>query len=327
MSMRDVVRRNRPRVWSSSRRSLMERCPRAWALRYGHRRGRSGNAGRMLSMVSDWRSPWDLMLRSLRSLIIERLEACAIGIRWSDSDIELKMRDKINDMIDEQNDALRLVEKRIGSNSELRASQERAKIDDLVAVGSHRFRRLMLMEPLHSIIRGKITDWELVGRLNSVRHQGKDLYIAPDLIWRIGRVRFMLRFVMQGGREMTEHARMEHSSMIAWLSRDFTGEEEKASKVVIEIIDWHRGRWHRKSFEPNDDEVELAMTMIEYDLVAMDELYQRLGPLTDLSMMPLASSKEVCRGCGHVDSCPGGENLERAKIEQSVIEMARCRTS
>ena len=278
-------------------------------------------------MVSDWRSPWDLMLRSLRSLIIERLEACAIGIRWSDSDIELKMRDKINDMIDEQNDALRLVEKRIGSNSELRSSQERAKIDDLVAVASHRFRRLMLMEPLHSIIRGKITDWELVGRLNSVRHQGKDLYIAPDLIWRIGRVRFMLRFVMQGGREMTEHARMEHSSMIAWLSRDITGEEEKPSKVVIEIIDWHRGRWHRKSFEPNDDEVELAMTMIEYDLVAMDELYQRLGPLTDLSMMPLASSKEVCRGCGHVDSCPGGENLERAKIEQSVIEMARCRTS
>ena len=305
----------------------MERCPRAWALRYGHRRGKSGTAGRMLSIVSDWRSPWDLMLRSLRSLIIERLEACLIGIRWSDSDIEMKMRERLKEMIDEQNESLNLVEKRIGSNSELRANQERAKIDDLVAVASHRFRRLMLMEPLHSIIRGKITDWELVGRLNSVRHQGKDLYIAPDLIWRIGRDRFMLRFVMQGRREMTEHNRMEHSSMIAWQNSDLSDEEKKISKVVVEIIDWHRGRWHRTSFQPTDGEVDLAMTMIEHDLVAMDELYQRLGPLTDLSMMPLASSKAVCRGCGHVDSCPGGENLERAKIEQSVIEMARCRTS
>ena len=327
MSIRDVVRRNRPRVWSSSRRSLMERCPRAWALRYGHRRGRSGNAGRMLSMVSDWRSPWDLMLRSLRSLIIERLEACLIGIKWNDSDIEVKMRERIKEMFDEQDDALQLVEKRIGSNSELRTSQERAKIDDLVAVASHRFRRLMLMEPLHSIIRGKITDWELVGRLNSVRRQGKDLYIAPDLIWRIGRVRFMLRFVMQGSREMSENTRMEHSSMVAWSAGDLAESTNETNKIVIEIIDWHRGRWHRTSFQPSSDEVDLAMTMIEYDLEAMDELYQRLGPLTDLSMMPLASSKAICRGCGHVDSCPGGKDLERAKIEQSVIEMARCRTS
>jgi hypothetical protein len=38
----------------------------------------------------------------------------------------------------------------------------------------------------------------------------------------------------------------------------------------------------------------------------------------------LATSKKTCRNCGHRDTCPGGEDLVRARLEQSALEMAKA---
>ena len=57
---------------------------------------------------------------------------------------------------------------------------------------------------------------------------------------------------------------------------------------------------------------------------AMIELHDRLGHSCDLSQIPLATSKKTCRNCGHRDTCPGGEDLVRARLEQSALEMAKA---
>jgi len=63
--------------------------------------------------------------------------------------------------------------------------------------------------------------------------------------------------------------------------------------------------------------------MILNDLSAMSDLYNRLGPACDLSQIPLAKNKRHCLNCGHRDNCPGGEDLERASLIQSALEMAK----
>ena len=64
--------------------------------------------------------------------------------------------------------------------------------------------------------------------------------------------------------------------------------------------------------------------MINSDMKAMIDLHYRLGLTCDLSQIPLAKSKRTCRNCGHRDTCPGGEDLKRARLEQSALEMAKA---
>ena len=64
--------------------------------------------------------------------------------------------------------------------------------------------------------------------------------------------------------------------------------------------------------------------MINSDMRAMIDLHYRLGLTCDLSQIPLAKSKRTCRNCGHRDTCPGGEDLQRARLEQSALEMAKA---
>ncbi|HIL66210.1 MAG TPA: hypothetical protein EYG33_08640, partial [Candidatus Poseidoniales archaeon] len=65
----------------------MEKCPRAWALKYGFKRKFSGNFNRHLINISDWSSPWRLMQRALRGVIIERLDLHAKGKDWPENDL------------------------------------------------------------------------------------------------------------------------------------------------------------------------------------------------------------------------------------------------
>ena len=67
-----------------------------------------------------------------------------------------------------------------------------------------------------------------------------------------------------------------------------------------------------------------SIKMIKADMKAMIDLHYRLGLTCDLSQIPLAKSKRICRNCGHRDTCPGGEDLVRAKLEQSALEMAKA---
>ena len=81
---------NRPRIWSISRRTLMNRCPRAWILKYGFGK-RRGGFNQHLRNIADWSSPWRLMQRALRGVIIERLEFYDTNRAWIEKDLASKM--------------------------------------------------------------------------------------------------------------------------------------------------------------------------------------------------------------------------------------------
>ena len=64
--------------WSRTRRDLFLKCPRAWYLRYGHPTPPNG-----INDVQSNRRPWDLMLRAMKEILIERLEDLREQKQWS----------------------------------------------------------------------------------------------------------------------------------------------------------------------------------------------------------------------------------------------------
>jgi len=317
---------NKPKAWSVSRRTLMEQCPRAWALKYGFARRNTRTFNRILTEVSDWSSPWRLMLRALRGVIIERLELASKGKDWSESDLAARIRFRIIGSLERQRGTTRLIEKRIGVSSRLKMKVGNQEIGRLVEIASHRFNAVMACEPISSILEGKITDWFLADRLEKTSLKQYKLHVAPDIAWRKGRRWHLLRLAMQGGREPGPERVLESMSMVLWALSN-SGMPVLAERYEVSSLTWNKGSWRKWSMTANDEQVKAATELIKLDMKAMCDLHYRLGPSCDLSQMPLASNRRNCTNCGHVDTCPGGEDLHRARLEQSALEMAKATKS
>lgn len=313
---------NRPKRWSISRRNLMNKCPRAWILKYGFGR-RQGGFNQHLRNISDWSSTWRLMQRSLRGVIIERLTAFSNDKVWIERDLAAKIRHRIIGAIERQKSVIDVIETRIGGTSTLRNKIKRKEIDRLVEIACYRFHAVMKSKPIVDILQGRITEWYTFSRLEVTGLDKFNLHISPDLVWISGSTCHLLRFTVQGVSNPGDDKRLENMAMVMWATVQ-RGLPEYAERYIVENLFWNRGRWNRWSERCSQRNLSDAIQMIRKDMDAMIDLHNRLGPSCDLSQIPLANNKRTCRTCGHRDTCPGGEDLVRAKLEQSALEMAKA---
>ena len=62
-------------TWSTSRSNLLQRCPRAFVLRYGLAQlSRHHERGRILSIAFQIQTPWILMHQTIREVFLDYLE-------------------------------------------------------------------------------------------------------------------------------------------------------------------------------------------------------------------------------------------------------------
>tara|TARA_B100001250_G_scaffold298780_1_gene260362 strand:- start:114 stop:1127 length:1014 start_codon:yes stop_codon:yes gene_type:complete len=316
---------NWPRIWSSSRRSLMNQCPRAWALKYGFIRNRNGVFNRHLHHISDWSPPWRLMQRALRGLIIERLQYFSRGEKWPAKELALRLRHRIIGGLAVQKNTVDIVETRLRDSSKLNRKIPEQEIDRLVEIACNRFHTAIESKPIASILNGSIKEWFTCSRLDKTKVDSWQLHIAPDLVWKQGRTWHLLRFTVQGGEIVTPFKILEHMTMAIW-AIERPGLPMVAERFTVETLTWSRGFWHHWVERADSRIVEIAIQMIKSDIRAMVDLYKRMGPLCDLSQLPLATNRRTCRNCGHIDTCPGGEDLLRARLEQSALELTKATT-
>ena len=156
MQARRAAKANRPKIWSLSRRSLMNKCPRAWVLKYGFAR-RQGGFNQHLRNISDWSSPWRLMQRALRGVILERLKAHDEGNAWIEEDLAGKIRNRMIGAMFRQKSVIEVIETRIGKPSDLRSQIDIRRIDRLVEIACYRFHAAMRTKPIQDIFSGRIT--------------------------------------------------------------------------------------------------------------------------------------------------------------------------
>tara|TARA_B100001758_G_C18303968_1_gene554016 strand:+ start:71 stop:1054 length:984 start_codon:yes stop_codon:yes gene_type:complete len=312
---------NRPKIWSISRRSLMNKCPRAWILKYGFSK-RQGGFNQHLRNISDWSSPWRLMQRALRGVIVERLTAYYENREWIEEDLAGKIRNRMLGAMFRQKSVIEVIETRIGKQSDLRSQIEIKRIDRLVEIACYRFHAVMRTKPIQDIFRGKTTRWYLFSRLEKTKLRKYQLHISPDLVWFTGSTCHLLRFTVQGVSNPGDDRRLENMAMVEW-AKNQNGLPANLERYVVENLYWNKGVWNYWKERCTQRDYEDSIKMIYSDMNAMIDLHYRLGLSCDLSQIPLAKSKSTCRNCGHRDTCPGGEDLHRAKLEQSALEMAK----
>jgi len=300
----------------------MNQCPRAWILKYGFAKNR-GTFNRHLSNIADWSTPWRLMQRALRGVIIERLECHSKGRAWIEIDLASKIRNRIIGAISRQKSIIDVVEARIGTLSSLRNRVRDSEIDRLVEIACLRFHAAMKTEPISEILNGNIPVWYLFSRLDKTKFGEYQLHIAPDIVWFRGKTCHLMRFTVQGVPNPGQDRIIENMAMVNW-AVNRQGLPYKADRYVVCNLYWSRGRWNKWSKRADSQIVDDSYKMIRKDMKAMIDLHNKLGESCDLSQIPLASSKRVCRNCGHRDTCPGGEDLKRARLEQSALEMAKA---
>tara|TARA_B100000700_G_C15044822_1_gene857331 strand:- start:2816 stop:3799 length:984 start_codon:yes stop_codon:yes gene_type:complete len=313
---------NRPKIWSISRRSLMNQCPRAWILKYGFAR-RQGGFNRHLRNISDWSSPWRLMQRALRGVIIERLSTQSKGRSWIERDLAGKIRNRIIGGLTRQKSVIEVIETRIGEVSSLRRKIESRRIDRLVEIACYRFHAAMKSKPIKDILDGRIKEWYLFSRLDKTKLDKFELHISPDLVWYSGSTCHLMRFTIQGVANPGDDRRLENMAMVMWACQQ-NGLPANPERYIVENLYWNNGQWKMWRERCTHRHLEDAIHMIKSDMNAMIDLHYRLGLSCDLSQIPLAKSKRTCRNCGHKDTCPGGQDLVRARLEQSALEMAKA---
>ena len=300
----------------------MNQCPRAWVLKYGFAKNR-GTFNRHLRNIADWSTPWRLMQRSLRGVIIDRLECHSKDKMWIEKDLASKIRHRIIGAISRQKSITDVVETRISGKCSLRTKIKNSEIDRLVEIACYRYHAVMKSDPISQILDGQISVWYTFSRLEKTKFDKFQLHIAPDLVWFRGNTCHLMRFTVQGVSNPGEDRMLENMAMVTW-ARHKQGLPYKANRFIVNNLYWSRGRWNLWSQNPNEELVIDSSKMIIKDMNAMIELHDKLGKSCDLSQIPLAVSTRVCRNCGHRDTCPGGEDLVRARLEQSALEMAKA---
>lgn len=321
--MRDtrVMRINRPNIWSISRRQLLHQCPRAWILKYGFRK-KNRTFNRSLQNISDWSSPWRMMQRSVRMIVFQRLESHRNKISWNDSEIASKIRMAIMGRRFRQNKTLNLIEKRIRKSSKLKFRVPSSEIDRLVEISCLRYHSFMKNPIIQNILNDNITEWYTFSRLDTTNYRSNILHITPDIIWKEGSTWNLLRFSVQSSQsEVSE----ENMSMLHWAIRR-TGLPSDPNRFIIHELNWFRGKWQWCKKKGSETMKKDSLNLINMDIRAMKNLHDKLGPACDLSQIPLASNEKFCKTCGHRDTCPGGDDLTRAKLEQASLEMLKSST-
>ena len=97
----------------------------------------------ILRNISDWSSPWRLMQRALRGVIIDRLTAYKEGYSWIEKDLAGKIRNRIIGGMFRQKSVIEVIETRIGGISDLRSQIAPKRVDRLVEIACHRFHAVM----------------------------------------------------------------------------------------------------------------------------------------------------------------------------------------
>ena len=281
--------------WSRTRRDLFLKCPRAWYLRYGHPRPPNG-----INDVHSNRRPWDLMLRAMKEILVERLEDLREQKQWSPLLLEHQLKYSLQKHIKQNS---RRIKKRY--------------FEALLRYANHRFALLWRCRLIRQLERQKYPCWYVLDRTSSVRIGIRRIYASPDLAVLIQNKWHLVRFDMQIGPEKITDE-LEANAMVLWAKHQ-GGFPQSETSYRVHTIGWRKGFWHTSTFQPTQQSVKQCHTLLESDCKAMLEIHRYAR--SNLALLPLASSKTSCDSCSFRVRCPGGENLQLAHNEQTLLEL------
>lgn len=287
--------------WSRTRRDLFMKCPRAWYLRYGHQS--QSNASKVYPSS---RRPWDLMLRAMKEILIERIEDLREGKQWSSLLVEHQLKYALQKNLENSN-----------HNVNQRYSTA------LLRYANHRMTLLWRCRIIQQLVRKQYPCWYVLDRTEPVSKDARQVYASPDLAILIQKKWHLIRFDMQSAPKNSTDE-LEANAMVYWAKQQ-DGFPQRELSYRLHTIGWRRGFWHTETYQPTCQSVHQSIQLLENDCRAMKNMYQ-YGRL-NLTLLPLATSSKTCESCSYRSHCPASEGLLHAQQEQKLLQLAHSSQS
>ena len=291
-------------TWSTTRINLLQRCPRAFALRYGLARlSRNHPQGQLLSEVFQIQTPWILMHQTIRTVLLDYVEDHQIGTVWSHELLSIRFRRDYFKAIAERNQRVERLQKYGLAASFFHTIQPE---EHLIKMGIESCIGILLISVFQGLLsNGSIERMEAnqFTRIRNIR-----MYCAPDLLHRSSKGLTIIKFQLYG--KISQSKRIQQASLLQSYGND-------NSEVIQFCL---RGRkWNAHKTIPIARQRKQASDLVVLDLKQIETVFSKVEKNNDLTKIPLADSYRSCTNCNVKFMCPVRNGYENAKAEQRVL--------
>ena len=305
-------------VWSRSRRSLFEKCPRAWLLKYGlSQQFWVSTERKQILKKPEIRLPWELMLRACKQTVIQCLEDLKMDIQWSELYLKRMMKENFQIIIDEQQMQINLhaqsgtltLPNHWPMSSELQ--------EKLTRIGLKRIENLWQTDIIRTILATPNLQWQVFRRTDRATFCGIDIYTAPDLAVKIQNHWHLVRLDMQGSRDGPSDD-LEGTLMMMWALCK-PGFPELENKYKIRVNKWTNGYWAERRYVCSNEVVCEGFDLLNKDVSQMKMVLEIFGE-AGIEAVPVARQEKDCKTCAFQRNCYNG--LETLREVQTNSELA-----
>lgn len=287
--------------WSQTSARLMNNCPRAWALTYGHQQRPA--LKRSAFKNTRPRDLDELVLRVMRKAWLEKISDLYQQKIWTTPYTSKVLTRCVNDALAEH-----------GMEAPFLLRQQ--KIERAVK----QLEQLDTVNALRPLASGEPKRWAFFDRRDPVDIEDLTVYAAPDLAvfhqnrWTLIRLQFRTPTNNPLGQQL------EHLLAVHW-ARNQPGFPDEIGAFRLKVVAWRGTRWLEHHVEVSPQSMDQAFSLARHDVQEMSWLTRWASADPTLASMPLASHSRHCKGCLHSLDCPAKSGLAAAKEWQERMQV------
>lgn len=291
------------RTWSRTRVNLMQRCPRAFVLRYGIAAyAISHPTGQLLKHSFAIQTPWILMQMSIRETIRDYVEDYQLGMKWSTNLIQLKFNQIFRYRIEDRNSIIA----KHPEWKEQKSLFHRVKPEKhLEKIGAERCIKLIENDSFVHLL--DTTTIKSIPPTKSKFVGGIKVYNSTDFCANRGKNSILIRINLFGYSSIDQ---INQNAALFSLG--------KGNKTIIQYS-WKNGKWFIHKTNVSKKENKSIRRLILLDSQEMERILKLVKPKNNLEQVPFADSSRTCMHCSVRFLCPAMNRLEEAKGEQMAL--------
>ena len=283
---------------------MLQRCPRAFVLRYGLAKlSKNHPQGQLLSEVFQIQTPWILMHQTIRTVLLDYVEDHQIGTVWSHELLTIRFRRDYLKAIADRNQRVKRLQKYGLAASFFHTIQPE---EHLIKMGIESCIGILLNSVFQRLLsNGSIERMEAneFTRIQNIR-----MYCAPDLLHRSSKGLTIIKLQLYG--KVSRSKRIQQASLL----QSYGNNDSEVIQFCLQ-----RRKWNVHKTIPVARQRKQASELVVLDLKQIETLFSKVEKNNDLTKIPLADSYRSCMNCNVKFMCPARTGYENAKAEQRIL--------
>ena len=283
---------------------MLQRCPRAFVLRYGLAKlSKNHPQGQLLSEVFQIQTPWILMHQTIRTVLLDYVEDHQIGTVWSHELLTIRFRRYYYKAIADRNQRVKRLQKYGLTASFFHSIQPE---EHLIKMGIESCIGILL----NSVFQGLLSNGS-IERMEAnefTRIQNIRMYCAPDLLHRSSKGLTIIKLQLYG--KVSRSKRIQQASLL----QSYGNNDSEVIQFCLQ-----RRKWNVHKTIPVARQRKQASELVVLDLKQIETLFSKVEKNNDLTKIPLADSYRSCMNCNVKFMCPARTGYENAKAEQRIL--------